>query len=291
MATLGDLALRIIKKFPGTDLELVEGWIEQRYRDVLDRVPWPRQETRIVVGLPAEYNTGTIAATNGSNAVTITTGVFTPAMTGRVIRVPVEEVLYVFEYVDATTGLLDRGYEGVTGTGKTFRMNARILDLPANVRMITGVTRSDGQPLASWSKTEMRYRSARGKGVGEPIAYCPAVDGADNLPRIEIYPLPEVYSSLEVEAVLEGSVDATVKSTPLTTWMNPSVIEDGVSANCAASKADWTSADRFEGAYERGVAAAINKAAERMGPVELRGEVRPERVARWADHRRDWGRM
>ncbi len=42
--TLGALRLRLSKLAPGVDLELLNGWIQDRYTEILDRLPWQRLE-------------------------------------------------------------------------------------------------------------------------------------------------------------------------------------------------------------------------------------------------------
>ncbi len=42
MATYGEIRLRLKKLFPSVDLELLNGWIQDRYTEILDRLPWQR---------------------------------------------------------------------------------------------------------------------------------------------------------------------------------------------------------------------------------------------------------
>jgi hypothetical protein len=279
VATLGQIALLIQKQAP-VDLELIEMWLENRYRQVLDAVPWHRTEARIVLGLAAEFSTGTIAVLNGSTSVTLTDGEFTQDMNGRAIRFPDHSVIYTFNYVSATTGELDRAYEGTSAAATAFTMHVRVLDLPANTRLITTAKRSDGRDLDVLTKHEFRIR--QGFETGQPRRCCWTNDGPNNLPRIEIYPLPVEAASLDLELISEGAIDGEDKGHPLDTWMNPALLEAGVMVNVSRHLEKWQAVDSFITEYNTLLTAAIAKATEHMGPIKVRGDVKPHRVARWA---------
>ena len=106
--TYGQLKFRLTKQFPGVDLDLIEGWIDDRYAEILGELPWSRQNVQSVLQTVAPYSTGTVTLAAGSNTVSLTGGAFTASMTGMAFRVTGEDDIYGFTYVDATDGLLDR---------------------------------------------------------------------------------------------------------------------------------------------------------------------------------------
>jgi len=110
--TYGQLKFRLTKAFPGVDLDLIEGWINDVYRDILGELPWQRQQVESMLLTVAPYTTGYVALTQGSQAVSLVGGTFTSAMNGRALRTPPRTEFYQFTYISATSGSLDRPYEG-----------------------------------------------------------------------------------------------------------------------------------------------------------------------------------
>jgi hypothetical protein len=137
--TYGQLKIRFVKAYPGVDLELIEGWIGDVYADILHELPWQRQNVTGVLQTLAPYATGTVACTTGSNAIQGAGTAWTPAMSGMQIRMTnpnaipdsegdddggsdftdddivvasPDDDIYTFTYVGATSGTLDRPYEG-----------------------------------------------------------------------------------------------------------------------------------------------------------------------------------
>lgn len=116
MATYGQIRLRCSKLAAGVDLELIDGWLQDRYTAIMDELPWKRTEGETVFQSPASYQVGTLTATQGSAAVAGAGTAWTAAMTGLTIRIAGAQEFYVFEQTGATTGTLDRPYEGSTAS-------------------------------------------------------------------------------------------------------------------------------------------------------------------------------
>jgi hypothetical protein len=114
MATYGQIRLRLSKLAAGVDRELIDGWIQDRYTQILDRLPWKRLEGETVIQSPPSYQVGTVTATQGSNAIVGVGTAWTQAMNGLMIRIANDQEFYVFTYVDATDATLDRPYEAQT---------------------------------------------------------------------------------------------------------------------------------------------------------------------------------
>lgn len=71
------------------------------------------------------YNTGTIAVTNGSTALTGTGTAFTSYMEGMEIKVNEFTEPYVIRSVNSATSItIDREYQGETGSGKGYKIGA-----------------------------------------------------------------------------------------------------------------------------------------------------------------------
>ena len=98
MATYGEIRFRLSKlaRAQGVDLDLLDGWIQDRYLEILDALPWQRLEKQATLQTTAEYDTGTCDVTNGSTSITGTGTTWTTGMTGRLMRINNEETFYLF---------------------------------------------------------------------------------------------------------------------------------------------------------------------------------------------------
>lgn len=132
MATYGQIRLRCSKLAAGVDLELIDGWLQDRYTAIMDELPWKRTEGETVFQSPASYQVGTLTATQGSAAVVGAGTAWTAAMTGLTIRIADNQEFYVFEWVDATHGTLDRAYEGSTASIEASAIAAAGIDYQPN---------------------------------------------------------------------------------------------------------------------------------------------------------------
>src|ERR1039457_3453391 len=106
--TYGDLKFRLLKAFPGLDLDLLEGWIGDSYAEILGALPWTRLNVQGMLLTTAPYVTGTVAVTQGSSTIALTGGTWSAAMTGRGFRVGTDTAFYQFTYLNAIAGSLDR---------------------------------------------------------------------------------------------------------------------------------------------------------------------------------------
>ena len=101
---------------------------------------------------PADYDTGTISATNASTAITGSGTTWTYKMKGRKIRINDGLDYYIVKDVASTTSItLDRKYLGDTASGLSYTIFENGLDLPINYNWIKGVFifNSRWKPLTS----------------------------------------------------------------------------------------------------------------------------------------------
>jgi hypothetical protein len=284
MPTLGQIALRIQKQHPACDPELVEGWIEDRYRQILDAVPWPRQDRKTVVHLPAQFAAGQIDVNGGSADVFLrdTAEAWTAEMGGRALLVGTDRVLYEFRWVSATEGLLDRNYEGTIGK-YGYRLAVRYVRLPVEARLVRSVRHSEGGYIDEFSRADFTRARGEGTETGTPRMWCWSYES--ETPSLEVYPLPERATSLEVDFTADTSIDATRKTLALDSWLNPSLIVEGVKADVLRAEKDLAGARESELRFDALLQQAIGKSAERRAPLPLRprdGDARTaHRVRRW----------
>lgn len=114
MPSYGQIRLRLSQLAPGIQIELIDGWMQDRYTQILDELPWKRLESESIFQSPPSYSVGTLTANQGSAAVTGLGTNWDPSMMGRYIRISGQSQFYIFNWVDATHGTLDRPYEDET---------------------------------------------------------------------------------------------------------------------------------------------------------------------------------
>lgn len=112
--TYGQMRMLLSKMAPVVDPELIDGWIQFRYTEILDKLPWKRLEGETVIQSPPSYQVGTVTAAQGNASIVGVGTNWTSAMTGLTIRIADNQEFYVFTYASATTGTLDRPYEAST---------------------------------------------------------------------------------------------------------------------------------------------------------------------------------
>lgn len=268
--TWGQIRYELTKGNPGVDLELVNGWIKSSYREILDHRKWPLledQDADIVTVAP--YRTGTVAVTNGLNTVTGTGTTFTSAMTGRRFRVLGRYELYTFTYVSATSGTLDRVYEGDTDTAATYEIFQNVFTLESDVGVLNGVT----NPYLSWDMT--KYTSQRLDDedasrltFGHATVFVPL-----SKTTVELYPIPDAaysypYRYAPDPTEFSGS-NTTV--TPLA-WVTDDLIIAGVQYRILRNAKDYSGADREESRFQRLLVQLSDKESRRAGPTPIRME-------------------
>lgn len=278
MATFGEIRFRLQKTYPGADLALLDGWINDRYAALLDKLSWQRIEKTAVLQTTAEYAAGTVAIAQGATALTGTGTTWTAAMTGRTIRIVAAAAHYEFTYASATTGTLSRPYEGATVTAGSYRINQRIYSLPQDLRMIASVGDLHRKSMAELNEIAGADRNS----YGEPVYWAPAMDAATDppVPRIELFPIP-----IAVQGYPYHYTGDPAGSTTLLPWLRPAAILAGVQADICSTPAfrDLAAAARFEAQFGERAAELVRMEAERIGPQRIRTEPSwgRHRVRRW----------
>lgn len=287
MASYGEIRFRLNKlaQAAGADLDLLDGWIEDRYREILDELQWQRLEAQGALQSVAEYNTGTLTATAGSNAVTGAGTVWTAAMSYRIIRINNREEIYEFTRVTGTSGTLDRGYEGETGAGLSYRINKNVYQMPVDLRVLQEVSSAvTGGPLKKKSLGELNELFPRRSTYGNPLYYALYMDYPSDppVPQIELYPVPTEATMFPYRYVYDAAAPSETSVT-LMPWMRPGALIAGVQADMAALKGDFTAAGGYEARFQGLVAQMRRIEAARIGPQRIktaRSNIR-HRVRRW----------
>lgn len=292
--TYGKLRLRLSKLFPGVDLELIEGWIQDVYTETLDVLPWKRAEAESVIQAPRSYITGTLAATQGSAAIVGTGTAWSPTMDGLMIRIANQAEYYQLTVLSGTTATLDRAYEAASASGLTYRIDQPVFVLPSNCRILRSVVPlHDGlRPLDIVSPGEIDRISTSRNTYGTPRWAAQTWDNFSDPPRmqLELYPVPDCPNS--AGAVLSWGItyifdaaefNPNTTSTTLLPWVRPSILIEGVSAKVQRHLKDFNAADRHKAEFDSLLHTAAHNNALQRGPqtIRLAPELRRQKPGRY----------
>lgn len=267
--TIGQLRFRLSKAFPGVDADLLDGWIQDRYGEILAELPWTRLTKFATLQTVAQYTTGTVAVTLGSAAVTLTSGTWTTGMTGRRFRVLADSVFYTFTYVSGTTGTLERPYEGTTAAAATYSIAQAIYALPADCRMLDD---NSFAPLERMDHSTMANSFPGRNTLGHPAFWADYMDDASSPPliQIELYPVPDLAIGIPFSYTADGTTP-TASSAAVAAWIEPATaLVEGVTAKVKAYLKDYVGAQFHAGAAREALGTARNVESNRMGDSQMR---------------------
>lgn len=240
--TYGELRLRLQKLCAGVDTELIDGWIQDRYTEVLDMLPWKRQEGESIIQAPLSYATGTVAATQGSATITGLGTTWSPTMDGLMIRINNTSEYYQFTQVSATSATLDRAFEGVSASDLAYRIDQNVYLMPDNARIIRQVRamHNRGIPLEIITPGELNRISASRNLYGTPKYAAATWDNFSDPPQLqlELFPVPDCADSggnllsWGVDYIFDAAeLDPDQTSVSLLPFVRPAVLIEGVQAN------------------------------------------------------------
>ena len=268
--TYGQLKFRLVKAFPGVDVDLIEGWISDRYEEILSELPWTRQNTTAVLQTAAPYSVGTVSLTPDSASVTGTGSAFTSAMTGMAFRVAGEDDIYAFTRTGPTSGTLDRPFEGKGGSGLSYSLFQHIYVMPADCRMLDDSAFSSfSGPLKRMSRSQLNQADPTRIGTGRPQVWTSYMDDGSAPPRIqvELSPIPDkVYGipyTYNADASLPDSGAAFLA------WLNPAALVEGVTAKIKRHLKDYVGAMAHAVEAKAALQNMRTSEAQGMAPVEM----------------------
>jgi len=272
MATYGEIRFRLIKLLPLVDLDIIEGWINDRYQQILDRVDWRRKLVVSTFQTASEHSDGTISATAKNAAVTGSGTNWTSEMDGRMIRIAEGNEFYGFTYSSPTDATLDRGFEGSTGSGLSYRINQNVIKMPLDVRLVQSVESFEtGARLQRLSLVELNALDPKRSKYGSPTYWCPYMDAHTDPPvvQIELYPVPTEVKGFRVEVIAEQDIPSG-SSTTILPWVRPAALIAGVQADAAALAGNLAGASYYEAIFEKHVSEMGNIEARRRGAQSIR---------------------
>ena len=271
--TVGKLKLRMLKQFPGTDPDVLEGFISDRYGEIIQELAWSRLNVSAILQTVAPYTQGTVAVVTGSNVIMLTGGAWTPQMSDRFFRVGGRAEFYGFHYVSPTAGLLDRPYEGPSELAAGYKVYQSVYALPLDVRILPedGVSGPFG-PLTKTDWAELNVFSPTRAAFGEPKWWAMRMDDSSTPPamQIELYPIPDQAQAIPYEYV--GEVETPDSSSAaFQAWMEPaSAMVEGVTAKILRLQKDYAGAQLAMAEAARALKTMRANEAQRMGTATMK---------------------
>lgn len=270
--TFGEIRFRVSKMAPGLDPDLVDGWINDRYQTILDRRRWKGLEKDGSFVTVAAYSTGSLTLTNGSAAVTGVGTTFTAAMTARKLRVIGRSESYTFTQLGATTGTLDRLYEGDTSANLGYEIYQDTVDLAADFKEPL-VDRNERRPLeiVHWTRQDLDRAAPARVISGEPQIYVFAPDKADGTRRAQLYPIPAFAASYPYSYIRKATRFLDDDSAlAIFDWVSVECLLSFVQASVRGHMKDYTGATLAEQKGDAELMKMILRDERIDGPKKLR---------------------
>lgn len=283
--TRGELQFRLLKAFPSLDLTLLEGWISDEYAMILGELPWQRLNSVGVLRTFAPYSTGTVSLTQGSTAVIGNGTVFTASMDALGFRVPGRNEIYEFSYGGATSGVLDRPYEGPTAATSAYKIFQHIYVMPTDCRMLdenafAGFTLG---PLRRLDRSQLNQADPNRSDFGTPRVWASYMDDSSTPPRlqVELSPIPDAAVGIPFTYSADQSLPGT--GAAFLAWIQSSALVEGVTAKIKAHLRDYVGAAYHTGTAKKALDNMLTSEAQGMAPMEMQlpSHYTSHRLRRW----------
>lgn len=265
--TYGDMKMRFTQMFPSISLDLIEGWIGDRYAEVLGELPWSRLNAQAVLSTTAPYATGTVTLTLGSNAVTGLGTTWVTGMSGLAFRVTGRDEFYQFTYLSGTTGTLDRTYAGPSAAGAGYSISQSVYVLPADCRMLDD---NAFQPLTRTTHAQLDQSDPLRKLNGKPAFWLSYMDDNSTPPRMQVavWPNPDALYSLPFTYAADAG-DLASTTTALQVWIQPAALIEGVTARIKAHLKDYNGAQFHTVLAKAALGNMRTSEAQGMAPAQM----------------------
>lgn len=277
--TYGQLKFRMTQMFPSVSLDLIEGWIGDRYAEILGELPWSRLTVFAQLLTSAPYTVGTVSLTAGSTAITLTAGTWTAGMTGRAFRATGRSEFYEFTCGSAATATLDRPYEGPTSLAAGYSIFQSVYPLPADCVLLqdnafAGLRRFDHSGMPGSRET------------GTPNTWASYMDDGSTPPRmqVELSPIPDKAIGIAYSYMADAA-PLTATSRILQVWMDPAAMVEGVVSKIKRYLKDYVGAQMADVDAKRGLDGMREAEARGMAPAQMKLD------SYYTSHRsKRWGR-
>lgn len=257
--TWGDIALQLLTFAPsGTPMHVIHGYMKIAYDAILSHRRWRRLDTEGLLFVKGPFMGGTVAVTGGLATVTLTGATWTSALDQFKFRTDGSTEWYRFTWLTATTGELDRAYEGETAAAIGYRLFQNEYELPDDWRSVKSITNPRlGVPLSRKSHEWMMANDPQENRFGSPVYFNHAASTTDPAKqRIRFFPTPDADLTLPhtYRTIVEGFDESDMKTSPLPWISAGAIIAHAKAAIALELKKDPVAAGKLTGSY----ASALN---------------------------------
>ena len=207
MATIVGDFLQSMKRECGDhhpDPVLALDWLQGRYAEALERAPFSFLVKESNFSTTKAISAGTVTLNLGSATVTESVSNangWSSSIVGRYFRRRGDTAFYsidAFGDLNPDTITLNRGYEGDTATLQTYDIWQRYYSLASDVRHVVSVFMGSGSifQLQEVSQTDIDIGFPNRPSLGNPSYWSLAGRDSSDLPRMELYPIPDTTKSV-----------------------------------------------------------------------------------------------
>lgn len=208
--TFRGVAGKILLRCPTATLTLAQDWVQQSFRDIVERRRWSWLLKRGQLITYNAYTTGTATVSAGSQTVTITTGVVSADHIGRQFRIGTALPIMTITAIDAgaNTLTLDQPWWPTTQTAQAYSIYQAYVALPSDFHsFVSVVDPAYAQPVSyGLSAAQIDLMDPQRAAAGSPPRGLAYFDYYNGLPRYELWPhqrtaavYPIIYESRPVE--------------------------------------------------------------------------------------------
>lgn len=210
--TFREMAREVMAYNPKVPYSLARRWVRDRYRSICENYLWSFKLAQGQFGTNTVYSTGTVTMTNNSTTVTGSGTTWTSAMTGRQFKV--DNFVFTFTYVGATSGTIDRTWLNATEAGLSYSiLNAYFAPSESDFHSFISII----DPANGWrlyhgfTAMELDQFDVQRTSSSTPRIVASRTYNSSNVPQFEIWPHPTTqatYPYLYEKRVADLSADA-----------------------------------------------------------------------------------
>ena len=208
--TFRGIAGKVLLRCPSAPLTLAQDWVQQSFRDIVERRRWSWLIKRGQLVTYTQYNTGTATVTAGTQTVTITTGVVSADHVGRQFRIGTALPIVTITDADvgANTYTIDQSWWPSTQTAQSYSVYQAYVALPSDFHAFMSVVDpSNAQPIGyGLSAAYLDKIDPQRAAAGSPPRGLAFFDYRSGNPRYELWPhqrsaavYPIIYESRPTE--------------------------------------------------------------------------------------------
>ena len=273
MSTWGQLRMLLQTSCPGVSLDLLDEWLNERYKSVLSATDWNGLKSHWMLQTEAAYNSvpgETVTLTVGSATVTGTATYWSDVtgnpygyVTGRQFFRPGDRQVYVIAAINSLTSItLDRPYEGngtdfgATYSGQPYTMMRDIYTLPDDASVpVTIINPATGKPMGEFTKDGMDVSRGTRATTGDPWSFCIYDDTPETSPpvahQVQLYPPPKYARGFDTEYLRNANIftGENTKASPLP-FVTDTVLLSGARADAWLHLENFQKAAGYQVAYQ-----------------------------------------